>query len=331
LSQKIPFHFSDHLTVLNKIAIKSGVDEQAAYNFYTNGARNYFFKCEALCRIFRAAVDKKYFDNYYELFKNVEDQLGNFDYHEALFTEISSTIKSPETFLTYFKNNRDDSYKSLQSFLKKEKWLAQKSSKYEEINSDLLSVEYPSQHALRSSLGKYIIKQLEKVTEEYANGKLDPENIESGIHEIRRKLRWVSIYAQVCDGWIQLKPVNLHLEELSVYLTDEIIKSPFNVLPPATKDIAPLHIETNHFYALSWIIAELGKLKDEGMKILAIESAIKTLEIKDKEQIKNIRTIFNASSKQLESIPGKAALLLNDFFNKHKITQGIIRDINNSL
>ena len=96
-------------------------------------------------------------------------------------------------------------------------------------------------------------------------------------HELRRELRWLSIYPQALRGLIQMKPSIDSPEYLKKYLTPEIINSPFNKMPEAAAGQPIIYVEADYFYALSWLIAELGKLKDNGLKIVVLKEAVQSL------------------------------------------------------
>ena len=72
------------------------------------------------------------------------------------------------------------------------------------------------------------------------------DNVEEDVHELRRKLRWLSIYPQALQGFIQYskdKKTELHLKK---YLTKQIVNSPYNKLPIAGENtIFLLRINVN--------------------------------------------------------------------------------------
>jgi hypothetical protein len=70
------------------------------------------------------------------------------------------------------------------------------------------------------------------------------------------------------------KPKTATPKYLTKYLTKEITGSPFNIMPDAADQKCFLLFDKNRFYALSWLIAELGNLKDGGLKVEVIKEAI---------------------------------------------------------
>ena len=49
------------------------------------------------------------------------------------------------------------------------------------------------------------------------------------------------------------------------YLGEAVVSSPFNRLPPPVSGVPPLTLPAPLFYALSWAIAELGRIQDAAL------------------------------------------------------------------
>ena len=100
--------------------------------------------------------------------------------------------------------------------------------------------------------------------------------LETQVHELRRKLRWLSIYPQALQGCIQLTEKAARGAGVAKYLTPEITGSPFNKMPAAGTNRYLLMLNRDYFFALSWMIAELGRLKDHGLRTVLLNEAGKT-------------------------------------------------------
>ncbi len=331
MKEILPYGIAAHLTELHNLSSRLSNVDEAELKFFHEGARNIFFRLEAATRILRYSVDKKTFNGYNDLFKKVEDVLGTFDYYEALYKSIEGKEGIDPNFIAYFKKNLDDHQKLMGDFLVEQKWIGTNVPTYTDLITDFSKIDYPKVKELRKLLAKYMMKQLTKVQEAYEQKTLDINDIEGGIHEIRRKLRWVSIYAQVCNGWIQLRELKTTPSSFKKYQTKEIINSPFNKLPKAPQNFDSLIIDSTNFYALSWAIDELGKIKDQGMKVQAINEAIQVCGIKNKTQIQLIRDTYNASISSLAEAPNQAKVVLENFFVKDKIAENIIANLKDSM
>ena len=119
-------------------------------------------------------------------------------------------------------------------------------------------------------LYKDAIRKITAFAKTYESGFTD---LESQVHELRRKLRWLSIYPQTLQGGIQLTKTSARDKNVKKYLTPEIVNSPFNKMPTAGTNRYVLTFNRDYFLALSWMISELGKLKDQGLRLTVLNEA----------------------------------------------------------
>ena len=110
--------------LLYALSIKKDLDKEHVY--FLSGARNHFFKLEAACRYLREIDNEKVFDEYYDIFKEAEDQLGQYDHHFALLSEIRKIGKQwPAKVIDHFEDQHKSSAKKLENYLEKEEWMQQ--------------------------------------------------------------------------------------------------------------------------------------------------------------------------------------------------------------
>ena len=319
------FPFSEYLNSLTAISIKGAAADDAARTFYSLGARNYFFRLEALSRIFRDTIDENDFDKLYKSFKVAEDVLGQYDFNVGLMKDFSQTSGLPKDFTAELLLTENTSAEELVHFLKNEKWLPDASKNTEkaqvvfEKNTRIDYKEY------KSTFSEFLITTLRKIEKGYRSGKLSTTALESGIHELRRKLRWISLYAQVSGGAVQLTKNKKVAGEYTPYLTPAIVTSEFMKMTSLPREIEPVNIRFENFAALSWFINELGILKDAGLKIETIEKICQH----DKNQIskQDILKKVNPEYKSLEVIYEKATTIAHTFFVKDEILSRIADDI----
>jgi hypothetical protein len=149
--------------------------------------------------------------------------------------------------------------------------------------------------------------------------------MEADVHELRRKIRWLSIYPQALQGCIQLSKNKKIPAYLNKYLTKEIITSPFNKMPDAGNCHYFLMLDGNHFYALSWMIAKLGNLKDNGLQIIALREALQqTAGMNESEAIKKSYPMLGSKQIKLEKLLLEAANVSQQFFKEQILDKLII-------
>ncbi len=147
--------------------------------------------------------------------------------------------------------------------------------------------------------------------------------LEEEVHELRRKIRWISMYGHSLAGLIKLEANTKKENWEKKYLTKNILNLAFNKLP-VNAFSAHITFSKKHFYAVSWMINELGGLKDEGLRF---EFLIKTIRKTSGLDYKAAATKAAGAFGHDESesvILKRASLISNDFFNKHKILDGLI-------
>ena len=88
-----------------------------------------------------------------------------------------------------------------------------------------------------------------------------------------------------------------------------------------------LLLDTNIFYALSWMIATLGKLKDEGLKIIALKEALQqTSKSSEAAIIKEVYGLLGKKQTSLEKLLTEAEGISKKFFaekNLDKLVAGV--------
>jgi hypothetical protein len=123
-------------------------------------------------------------------------------------------------------------------------------------------------------------KDVDKVKAELSRrlGKLestpfDMDNLEDGIHELRRQLRWFPIYAESLNGLFQLDETRNPVPAYAPLLQADIAKSKYVQLPDAGREKDPITIPKAVYCALMQLTLDLGALKDSGEPIHFLRDA----------------------------------------------------------
>jgi hypothetical protein len=236
---------------------------------YATSARQWLFQLQALCRIYKKAQDKKPFKNLVEPIKALEDQLGAVDYWDGWKKAAAAAKNFPPVMLAGIERHLRAELDTLETTLRDDAWLKNDFERIASMLDELAQVGWHDADKDRREVAEFLAEELEELEEEYHEGAFDFDELEEGVHEFRRKIRWFSIYAQSLEGLVQLKPVTRPDAALLPYLTKEVLESRFNVLPAPQPGAKPLLVDAPHFYALSWLISELGFIKDDGQKCVA--------------------------------------------------------------
>lgn len=267
--------FEYYLAQLQELLLKSSKQKNPGLWLYQNNARTPLFMLEGLAKMYSGIHNKKKFEKLKAHFKLLEDTIGQIDYYDAFAKEFIANKKMPAAITNYLQAQSREKIQSLNEILKEKDWLTDGKTRIAKIRKKLAVADWQDEKDDLKSIQRFYINAINKILEFINKKDFHFTDVENDVHEFRRMLRWLSIYPQALQGCIQLgKPKNSIPKFLTKYLTKEITSSKYNVMPDAANQKYFLLLDQTRFYALSWMIAELGNLKDSGLKVQVIKEAI---------------------------------------------------------
>jgi hypothetical protein len=322
----IPVGKSRFLYYLNKVETildNAATAENPALVAFKEDLRTPFFMLEALSRLYKKIHNHKKLKKLNERFKEIEDALGRIDYYDGFYQQFLQQKNIPAEITDYIKDERDKETQDLNDLLKEEKWIGKNKNRVSKIRKELDEMDwFDEKHDSQAILDVYK-DNIDKVIKKYKVKNLEFKDVENDVHELRRQVRWLSIYPQSLRGLMQLKQNPEPPDFLKKYLTPEILNSPFNQLPDGTGLQSHIMLNNNYFYALSWLIAELGKLKDSGLKITLLEDSIDKV-YKTKEDVRELaHSISGENQPTLEQILSQSQKIAGTFFEEN-ILQNLV-------
>lgn len=254
---------------------------------HRNGARAVLFQLEALARLHRTTLDDAVFQPLVEAFKSLEDGLGRVDFFDALLRRMGD--RSDAALRGYFLGRRAEACANVARLLELRGWLDEAdapSAAVASIVQGLRTADWPNARRERLLLGQYFANCALKIHAQLAAGGFDLGDVEQGVHEVRRKIRWLSILPAAVDGlFVREDADGGQNHPLDWYRKPEVVASPFNNFPRRENVPEPLMLDSSAFLAVSWLIAELGLWKDRGQNAEAILAAWRELGVDDKQAI----------------------------------------------
>ncbi len=254
-------------------------------------ARGILFSLEAILRLHSkkevlSKKDHKTVELALVQIKLLEDEFGAYGFG----FEVLKEAKKRKLNLKFFE---DDVKKREKHFVKA---LKKQSSIMKKIEKSLEKVKWPDAKnhvpwALKKEIKRIHKKTDSKLRPLMEKEKYGHEEIEEGLHEFRRMLRWVALYFQAYSPLFSLKQSKSKgAKEKS--LVKSYKNNPFCVLGEGS-----VKVEAQAFYELSDLIVKTGTLKDEGVLSMAIaESLNKTYKSKDLEsRTKKIYEVYEKS------------------------------------
>jgi hypothetical protein len=320
--------FEYHLNQLQELITKSSKQKNPALWLFQNNARTPLFMLEGLAKMYAGIHNKKKFSKIKEHLKLLEDAIGQIDYYDAFAKEFVANKKMPAVITNYLQAQSREKIQSLNEILHEKNWLGDDADRIEKIRKKLSEAGWQDEKDDIKSIQQFYITAINKILEFINEKNFQFTNVENDLHEFRRMIRWLSIYPQALRGCIQLSsPKTATPKYLAKYLTKAVKTSPYNVLPDAAEQKYFLLFDKKRFYALSWLIAELGNLKDSGLKVEIIKEALlQTSKTKEKDALAQAYKLAGPGHKTIQQVLDAAEKTINTFC-KEKNLESLIAGI----
>lgn len=300
---RFDFYLNQIESMLHALKSDSPVGEQLLHA----NIRTPFFMLESLARIYGSISNNPWFDKLKEQSKAVEDAIGVADHYVMGYATLSTVPDIPADVLASVKQHIPDAYHALESLLSEKNWLNGKRIK--KIRKKLAQHEWMKEKKEIQALYTFFEKEIDETITFFQQNPVFTD-MENHVHELRRKLRWISIYATALRGAVQLTETGHTHPSLDIYQTASIVSSPYNQLPAEGDHTYVLLFDQKRFYALSWMIAELGNIKDLGLLNEMIEESGHTH-----------HEGWNPPEKMNEALLAKATEICKQYFEENHLAQ----------
>ncbi|MEO8961983.1 MAG: hypothetical protein ABI325_08885 [Ginsengibacter sp.] len=313
------------LNQIKAILNKAEDSDNPALVVYKENMRTPFFMLEALTRLYKKIQNKKKFKKLNKCFKEMEDLLGAIDFYDGFVKEFVTKQNIPELITDYFQKKMDDNLRELNHHLKKEGWLGKDHKRLAKIIKKLDKVNWLEEEDDTIEISHVYNEYIEKISQNYKPGNLKFKDLEADVHELRRDLRWLSIYPQALLGLMQFKEDNEPQDFMKKYFTHEIVNSTYNVMPDGSRLQKHILLDKNYFYSLSWMIDALGKLKDRGLTVMAIEEALGVVYHISHGKKQLVYSICGESQMKLPEILIQSQKIAKTFFEENILKNLLIK------
>ena len=315
-------HFLQQLEVLLK---KASRQKNPALWLYQNDARTVLFMLEGLAKLYAGIYNEKKFVKLELQFKQLEDVLGAIDYYDVFAKQFVANKRISSTVISYLQAQTREKVQSFDELLREGKWIGGDNKRITKIRETLSKVDWLKEKAEIKKIERFYEAAIIHITQFVDKEDFHFENIESDVHELRRKLRWLSIYPKGLLGAVQLGKAKKTPKQLSKYITKQEINSPFNKMPDAADNKYFLLLEQHHFYALSWMIAELGRIKDSGLAVLVIKEALQqTSPVSDAAAFKKAYQFMGKGQLTIRQLLDKADGICKTYFAEKNLDELLI-------
>lgn len=324
--------FDHYLNQFAELLALSSKQKNPALWLYQHGARTPLFMLEGLARLYAGLHNKKKFGKIKDQFKLLEDAIGAIDYYDAFAKEFARDKKIPANIKNYILAQCREKIQSLNEILTEKEWIGTDQARIRKIRKKLSGAEWLTEKEEIERIHGFYTTSVKSLLNSINEKNFHFDNVEADIHEIRRDLRWLSIYPQAMRGCIQLSKAKTTAGYLAKYATKEITGSPYNVMPDAGNGKHFLLLDKSRFYALSWLIAELGKLKDKGLRVVVVEEAILQTTPKnppgnktpEADALKKAYSLLGPKQPKLQQLLDEAEAICKTYFKEKNLETLII-------
>jgi hypothetical protein len=327
--------FDYYLDKVESLLQQAAKDKNPALWLYTNDGRTPMFMLEALSRLYSNLHNKNKFSKLKEHFKLLEDGMGAIDYYENYAKIFLAHPTVPVHIREYMQAQAREKIQHLNDILNSNNWIGENPVRLAKIRKKLSEADWLPAKQEAKAIQAFYKSEIEEINKNFLEHGGKFTEMENQLHEFRRDLRWLSIYPQALRGMIQLTKSELAEDSTQKYLVDEIVHSKYNVMPDAGENEWFLLLEKNYFFALSWLIAETGKLKDEGLEFFAVTEALQQTEgLTHDAGLNKSFEILGTPANRITEILQEATAIVGEFMtekNLDKLVYGLahINDLNN--
>jgi len=307
-----PYH--SYTKQLALLLSKSKNQKNPALWLHSNNARTCVFMLEGITRIIKRTTDDSFSSKLHKIFKKLEDELGKIDYYISLERELSANQNISENAIGYFRKKLEKNLEKFNKKLKKKNFYEKELKQLETL--DKTDYNDKAFWILVHEQIKTEIMQAEEFFNKHEEGFTE---METQVHELRRKLRWISIYAQALQGRIVLNAHKSIYKWEKEFLIKEITNSSFNKLPVKKGLNYYIPLNQKAFYALSYLIQELGTIKDKALTIEALAKALKKTHPLKLSDVEETAAEQLGEKENIEQLLKNAHQLLSKFFNLYAI------------
>lgn len=241
-------------------SLKHKNSETVVEELIKNANRTDLFELEALLRVYEDEYPETLEGFLKEDIKPFEDELGRTaDLKEAI--QFSEQVGAPPELIAFLKGREQEQKEKLKRFLEERGFIGEKpaQSPLNQLQEALEDTEWDGKKADR----KHVLKKLRKLFKEVEATDYEMKELELGVHEFRRDLRWIPIYLRSFPDLFKLDPRKLWAEYNDP--NHPVLKSPYSKLPIVRDKVAfPILFPQQGLFALNEIIDQLGKAKDIG-------------------------------------------------------------------
>jgi hypothetical protein len=231
--------------------------------------RRQVFLMEGISKLY-ADIHGKPAERVYVSVKALEDRLGRYSMTKSNLAAAEKVGAAPAV-IALLKADVDASRDALKALLAAE-WMPDAKGRIPAMR-DIVEKWGEAPWGSYDKDLKAVRAELSRRLEKIETTPFDMNELEDGIHELRRQLRWFPIYAESLNGVFQLDDTTHPIKAYEPMLTQPIATSKYVDLPPSTREQTTISVPKSVYCALMQLTLDLGALKDTGEPVHFIADA----------------------------------------------------------
>jgi len=232
---------------------------QALDALMAGDTRRMVFLLEGLLKLYRKTYPK--LESQYQRVKALEDALGGISYTAAMLREVDTT-GLPDKVIQQTRE------KCLNAQAKAEQLLADRWLPGTAPDGRIKGVASILAHLDAQAWQPYdqdretLLKTIRSELHEIETNRYDMADLHNGLHELRRRLRWISVFTEAVDGLVVLDATRNPLPALAPRLDTDLARSKFAQLQPPVRESTPVRLSKSLYLENMAAVLELGAIKD---------------------------------------------------------------------
>lgn len=250
--------------------------------------RQSLFRLQALSRML-TDQSPKFFKAQREYFKNLEDVVGKLDLAMSLH-KTGDGLKEQKLIVRFEKQEKEAQAKMIEAMKEAGLW-DQPESTIAKLREDFASKgRWDSGHSEKKALVKIIASYTKDLNDAVKENKFDNADIEKGLHELRRRLRWIGMQVTTLSGIVELKDEAGLNRKAEVLIKDASEKNPkmfaskYMKVGDALVD-SPILVPRQTLAMITEYVSRIGASKDNAEMQIYIGEAMKDGAAKDKDGV----------------------------------------------
>jgi hypothetical protein len=257
------------LDTLNEFFIKykDMPDEVKIQALMKNDLRRSFFRLEAVSRLFYDR-NPKFFTEKGRQFEVLEDALGKLDLARALRETAENEQVNEPKLVDFFFGQENRAKKNLLAEMKASGFWTEPEVTIRNLRNNFEEKgNWKSGKKEREFLLSALADYAKDLHKDVKDNKFDNPDIEKGLHDLRRHLRWVLMQVTALNGMVEFKAEGKLTQDVRAWFVElqtanpEILQSKFMRIQEVRAD-KPLEIPQYEFAIINELVSKIGDLKD---------------------------------------------------------------------